>query len=73
MNDTKGEDLAIAAYTNAISKCTSLEEMAKVCQMLAILGIKTLHGIEGDDFKRDFLAAAAADNERITPMKSTVQ
>lgn len=64
MNTT---DLALNQYRAGIQQCKSKEEISEFCQMLCTLGSKTIHGIEGRKFKKDFLGAAIKDNEMITP------
>lgn len=39
--------------------------------MITTMSAKTLHGIEGRKFKKDFLRSAIADNEMIVPQKAT--
>ena len=66
---SKATTLATKIYQNAVQQCESIEEVSELCQMLGILCSKTVHGIEGDEFKKDFLTAAIADRERITPQR----
>jgi len=67
MGDKIPEDLAMAAFNVGIQQCKTTEEASKYCQMLSTLSIKTMHGIEGQDFKAAFLGEAIKDQEMITP------
>ena len=60
--------LAMKTYNEGIQKCKTKEEISKFCQLICTLSAKTIHGIEGKRFKKDFLTEAAKDNEKIVPV-----
>ena len=68
MSKKTAEELAMAAFNTGIQQCETTEEASKYCQMLCIIAAKTIHGIEGRRFKKDFLGAAIKDSEMITPV-----
>jgi len=61
-------DLAGQKYGEGVQRCKSKEEISEFCQILCILVVKTIHGIEGNEFKKDFIRAAVEDNEAINPV-----
>jgi len=67
MSEKTAEELAMMAFNAGIQQCRTKEETSKYCQMLCIISAKTIHGIEGRRFKKDFLGAAIKDSEMITP------
>jgi len=66
----EGRELGIKKFDDAIQECNCEEEISGLCQMLAILSVKLLRGIEGEEFKKDFLKAAMSDKGKITLHKS---
>lgn len=65
-----GSDLALAAFNESAQQCKTDDELSGFLRVMSILCIKTIHGMEGDQFKRDFLTAALADDEKIIPKKA---
>ena len=68
LND-KAEKIAISKFFEAIQLCSDEAEISRFCQMTLTLSAKTIHGIEGRKFKKDFMSAAIKDCEIITPKK----
>ncbi|MDX2349768.1 MAG: hypothetical protein QNK32_05210 [Porticoccus sp.] len=64
----RGRELAGQTFGSAVHDCKNQDELAGFVQMLAIISIKTIHGMDGDQFKKDFLAGAMNDKEMITPV-----
>lgn len=58
-------------FNEAILACSSEQEISEFCQMITTISSKTIHGIEGRKFKKDFLRAAINDDEKIMPQKVT--
>lgn len=46
------------------------QDVSAFCQMTLIICSKIIHGIEGEEFKKEFLTAAMGDPEKITIHKS---
>ena len=69
MNDAR--ELAFKVFNDAMQKCDSTDDISVFCQMLCTLSAKTIHGIEGRKFKKDFLRMAISDIETITPHRAT--
>ncbi|BFM49781.1 hypothetical protein [Marinomonas sp. THO17] len=63
--------LALSAFETLMNECES--EISDISSFLATVCIKTIHGIEGQQFKADFLNAAIADEEMIKPVRMQVQ
>ena len=64
-----GQNIAIAAFHELGNRCKNDDELAGLLQMMCILCVKTIHGMEGSKFKKDFLRGAMADPEKITPQR----
>lgn len=65
--------LALNAFETLMNECESESEISDISSFLATVCIKTVHGIEGQQFKADFLNAAIADKEMIKPVRVQVQ
>ena len=61
--------LALNAFEALMNECESEDEISDISSFLAMVCIKTIHGIEGQQFKADFLKAAIADKEMIRPKR----
>ena len=66
----KPAKLAILKFHEAIQLCANEAEISLFCQMSLILSAKTIHGIEGKKFKKEFLRGASDDNEMIKPQQA---
>ena len=66
----KPAKLAISKFYEAIQLCADESEISLFCQMSLTLSAKTIHGIEGKKFKKEFLRGASDDNEMIKPQQS---
>jgi len=66
----KSHDLAMKKYNEGVQACSSESEISEFCQMITIFAAKTIHGIEGKKFKKDFLRGAINDNEMIKPHRA---
>jgi hypothetical protein len=69
MSNEIPRDLAVKVFHSGVQQCKSTEELSVFAQMLCVLSAKLIHGIEGQDVKADFLMAAIADKEMITPIR----
>lgn len=64
-----GQNIAIEALQELVNRCKNDDELAGLLQMMCALCVKTIHGMEGSKFKKDFLRGAMADPEKITPQR----
>lgn len=62
-------DIALITFQSGAQRLPSEEEISTYAQMMATISIKLIHGLEGRKFKKDFLKAAIADNEKMTAHK----
>lgn len=58
-------------FHEGVQNCASEAEISNFCQMITTIATKTIHGIEGKKFKKDFLRAAISDDEKITLRRAT--
>lgn len=65
----KGHSVAMDVFHTGTQACKSDDELAGFVQMICILAAKTIHGMEGQKFKKDFLRGAISDAEKITPKR----
>ena len=61
----KAMRVALGLFTRAAQNCEDEKEVSDLAQSLAVVALKTIHGIEGRAFKRDFIKQAMKDNEVI--------
>ncbi|PCJ11110.1 MAG: hypothetical protein COB04_19595 [Gammaproteobacteria bacterium] len=66
----KAHELAMKKFEEGVQTCSSESEISEFCQMITTLATKTIHGIEGKKFKKDFLRGAINDNEMIKPHRA---
>lgn len=64
-----GHDIAFKAFNAGIQNCQSDDELAGFVRMICTLSAKVIHGMDGKQFKKDFLRGAISDNEKITPVR----
>lgn len=65
----KGESIALNTFNSAAQKCDSEDELAGFVRMMCILSSKTIHGLDGQEFKQDFLTGCNQDLEKISPVR----
>ncbi|CAA0103450.1 Uncharacterised protein [Zhongshania aliphaticivorans] len=65
----QGHQVAFDAFHTGIQGCKSDDELAGFVQMICLLAAKTIHGMEGQKFKKDFLRGAISDAEKIVPKR----
>lgn len=63
----KGQEVAMDTFYAGAQQCQTEDELAGYIYMLCNISIKTMYGMEGRKFKKDFLMAALADDQKITP------
>jgi hypothetical protein len=64
-----GNELAINVFTSNCQKCKTDDELAGFVRMLCVLSSKMIHGMDGEEFKNNFLSQAMADTQRIEPKR----
>ncbi len=64
----KAAEMALNAFASQEKNIKSVEEMSSYAQYLVTIGVKIMAGIEGQQFKNDFLTAGIEDTEVINPM-----
>ena len=64
-----GRKKAMQIFNSGSQLCTNTDELEGFVTMLATLSIKMIHGMKGEKFKSEFIQAANADKEKITPMR----
>ena len=61
-----GQELAIRSFASRVQKMKSREEIEGYATKMAVIAIKLIGGLKGDQYKRDFLTAALQDPDVIT-------
>lgn len=69
----KINDKAMNAFHELMQSLNSEQEILVASQMLAVLSLKTIHGIGGEDVKNGFLVGAMNDQEPINVTMATKQ
>ena len=69
-DDSKMVKLAIDTFKHGIEQCSSEEEASKMAQTLIVMCSMLIHGIEGKQFKKDFLRSAISDNAKMTMQRA---
>ena len=67
----KGHEIAFSAFHYGAKKCVNEDELAGFVRMICTMCAKTIHGMEGQKFKKDFLRGAISDNEKIVPTQAS--
>lgn len=64
-----GSTIAANMFNEAIQQCKNQDELAGFAQTLYVYSSKTIHGLDGQEFKTSFLYGCISDSEMIKPIR----